>query len=963
MNELSSPCSVLFGAGVASMFALLLHATLAEGTPLHQLGKRPMGRGLWGYLWHGTLTKSIGTVGYDPVLGAFAPVTRLLLHWSLILVLSGMTGWLVLPAGSSYDSLWTIGLTVSVVYGITCHIIHHCLPGVSIPGGPRPHKIQRYPEWTPGIRSLSDEDALEYTHAEASHQWTHQERFAKIPNFQLTGEPSGRDVWRNKNSSQKNSRNQRKQHRVDEKLVREWASGGRPWGFDPSVNPNSADQIFRAQMIREYWQRHGPPSPKRAKKQSNKIDDALYKAIHFYSMLQTDDGHWSGDYGGPLFLMPGLIVAWYCMGKPALMLSETEQQLMKTYIIHHQQADGGWGTHLESPSTMFGTTLNYVSLRLLGMPAEDPICQQGRQFIQNQGGALYTSSWAKFYLCLLGCMEWEGHNSVPPEMWLLPNWVPFHPGRMWCHARMVYLPMGYLYGSRYVYGQADTDPVVQALRKELYVPKTDYDSIPWMRTRHYVAPMDNYSPIPWTMEVIQNALARYETWSIFQPFKNWVRSRGLTYSLEYMGAEDLQTNFIDIGPVNKVLNMLSAYHAAGGSLEHSTVVNHMARVSDYLWLAEDGLKMKGYNGSQSWDTSFAMQAIHESGLVDEFPEVATKVWSYLERTQILSTETSQATAAFEYESDAGRKKCFRHTSLGGWPFSTSAHGWPISDCTGEGLKGVLCLMKSQTIQSGLEEGKIKEIGLERINNAVNVLLSYQNEDGGWATYENNRGFAWYESLNPSEVFGDIMIDYSYVECSMASLTALCEFHDEYPEHRTREIKHSIDKGREFLKTLQRHDGSWYGSWACCFCYAAWFGIEGLVKSGEPTSSPAILKACEFLVKNQRPNGGWGEDFTACFDKDYPKNGMEAYGHEGSGVVNTGWALLALAAAEYDNVEAIKRGVNYLIERQLPCGDWPQEGIAGVFNRACGITYTAYRNVFPTWAIGRCRQVYGDKLSS
>ncbi len=30
---------------------------------------------------------------------------------------------------------------------------------------------------------------------------------------------------------------------------------------------------------------------------------------------------------------------------------------------------------------------------------------------------------------------------------------------------------------------------------------------------------------------------------------------------------------------------------------------------------------------------------------------------------------------------------------------------------------------------------------------------------GWATYENNRGFRWYEQLNPSEVFGDIMIDY------------------------------------------------------------------------------------------------------------------------------------------------------------------------------------------------------------
>ena len=82
---------------------------------------------------------------------------------------------------------------------------------------------------------------------------------------------------------------------------------------------------------------------------------------------------------------------------------------------------------------------------------------------------------------------------------------------------------------------------------------------------------------------------------------------------------------------------------------------------------------------------------------------------------------------------------------------------------------------------------------------------------------------------------------------------------------------------------------------------------------------------------------------------------------GSAVVNTAWALLALSAANSPDVEAIRRGARYLMERQLPCGDWPQEGIAGVFNRACGITYTAYRNVFPIWALGRCRAVYGEAL--
>ena len=63
------------------------------------------------------------------------------------------------------------------------------------------------------------------------------------------------------------------------------------------------------------------------------------------------------------------------------------------------------------------------------------------------------------------------------------------------------------------------------------------------------------------------------------------------------------------------------------------------------------------------------------------------------------------------------------------------------------------------------------------------------------------------------------------------------------------------------------------------------------------------------------------------------------------------------AAGSDDREAIDRGVAFLYEPQLPSGDWAQEGIAGVFNRACGITYTAYRNVFPIWALARYREEY------
>ena len=35
---------------------------------------------------------------------------------------------------------------------------------------------------------------------------------------------------------------------------------------------------------------------------------------------------------------------------------------------------------------------------------------------------------------------------------------------------MVYLPMGYLYGSRFIYSNAETDPLIAELRNEVCMP-------------------------------------------------------------------------------------------------------------------------------------------------------------------------------------------------------------------------------------------------------------------------------------------------------------------------------------------------------------------------------------------------------------------------------------------------------------------------------------------------------------
>lgn len=209
-------------------------------------------------------------------------------------------------------------------------------------------------------------------------------------------------------------------------------------------------------------------------------------------------------------------------------------------------------------------------------------------------------------------------------------------------------------------------------------------------------------------------------------------------------------------------------------------------------------------------------------------------------------------------------------------------------------------------------------------------------------------------MNPSEVFGDIMIDYSYVECTSACVTALVAFSKALPSYRTAEVLNAIKAGGRFIKSIQRNDGSWYGSWAVCFTYGTWFGVECLVAAGEnPTESDAIRRAEAFILSKQNANGGWGESYVACVNKAYPDDGTgEGLGEDGSGVVQTAWALLALLAAESSHKDAIDNGIAYLMKKQLPSGDWAQEGITGIFNRSCGITYTAYRNVFPIWALSR-----------
>lgn len=232
---------------------------------------------------------------------------------------------------------------------------------VSYPGDPLKRPVTRRGQW-PSDRAPLPVSAGDWKFASDAASHAISQKVA--PKHPMTGESAGRQIWYQEPGRR--------------------PSVAEPPIFDPSENPNSGDQLFRSIMLSQ-WQ--GPmPSPVQPKT----AGAAAHKALQFYQMLQCEDGHWAGDYGGPMFLMPGLVCSIYITKAP---FPAYKKQGMITYLRNHQQVDGGWGTHIECASTMFGTVLSYVALRLLGAAPHEDYMVSARRFIHDHGGALYAPSW------------------------------------------------------------------------------------------------------------------------------------------------------------------------------------------------------------------------------------------------------------------------------------------------------------------------------------------------------------------------------------------------------------------------------------------------------------------------------------------------------------------------------------------------------------------------------------------
>ena len=124
------------------------------------------------------------------------------------------------------------------------------------------------------------------------------------------------------------------------------------FNFNKIDNANSSDLVVRNLYTKNFV---SYPNEQLKDITSKELVSSI-KGLHYLSYLQCDEGHFPNDYGGPMFLLPGLVITSY-ISKTCSGAKRRKNQGSRRHFSNRTTAGGQ--SHYSSKST------NVIAIRFV----------------------------------------------------------------------------------------------------------------------------------------------------------------------------------------------------------------------------------------------------------------------------------------------------------------------------------------------------------------------------------------------------------------------------------------------------------------------------------------------------------------------------------------------------------------------------------------------------------------------
>ncbi|MFY1670990.1 squalene--hopene cyclase [Plantactinospora sp. WMMB334] len=530
---------------------------------------------------------------------------------------------------------------------------------------------------------------------------------------------------------------------------------------------------------------------------------ALGRARDLLLSRQQPGGWWQGELETNVTMEAEDLLLREFLG----IRTEVETEPTARWIRSKQRADGAWATFHGGPGDLSTTIEAYAALRLAGDPPDAEHMGRAREFVLAQGGIERSRVFTRLWLALFGEWPWQRLPAIPPEVVLLPSWFPLNVYDFACWARQTIVPLSVVRSLRPVRPLGFS---LGELRTGLVAEPAGTTASPSGRGR-------------W-MHRLDAVLRGYERHPLGP-----VRRNALRRAAEWIVArQESDGSWGGIQP--PWVYSLIALHLLGYPLSHPVLRSGLAGLERFTVREEtpEG-PVRRLEACQSpvWDTALAMVALADAGLPADHPALTTAAGWLLEEEIRVPGDWS-----------------VRRPRLapGGWAFEFDNDGYPDTDDTAEVLLALRRTGAGPAVRPAMERG-------------VGWLVGMQSADGGWAAFDADNTRAIARDL-PFCDFGEV-IDPPSADVTAHVLEALCA------EGLANSIP--VRRGVAWLLRHQEADGSWFGRWGANHVYGTGAAVPALIAAGVRPDDPAIVRAVCWLHRRQNADGGWGEDMRSYRD--------------------------------------------------------------------------------------------------